>query len=155
MMLHLLRILALIFRSKFQLIQDGCFLKVYSTIYNFVRNRESQISTLSMPKMCFKLLLKIVTSFEPFFEFFTWCICFFIQFIFQKIYFLKQRGRISLLDRLEQIYCGSHLKFWEKIEHNAEFVLSSASVSYFGHNFLLKIPIDSEFMFFERKFNFL
>ena len=32
---------------------------------------------------------------------------------------------------------------------------SSASVSYFGHNLLLKIPIDSEFMFFERKFNFL
>ena len=107
MMLHLLRILALIFRSKFQLIQDWCFLKVDSIIYNFVRNRESQISTLSMQKMCFKLLLKIVTSFEPFFEFFTWCICFFIQFIFQKNLFLKQRGRISLLDRLEQIYCWS------------------------------------------------
>ena len=66
MMLHLLRILTLTFCSKFQLIQDWCILKGNSIIYNFFRNRESQISMLSMPKMCFKLLLKIVMSFEHF-----------------------------------------------------------------------------------------
>ena len=32
-------------------------------------------------------------------------------------------------------------------------MLSSAPVSYFGSNFLLKIPIDSRLLFFERKFN--
>ena len=66
MMLHPLRILALTFCSKFQLIQDWCFLKGNSTIYNFFRNRENQNSTFSRPKMRFKLLLKIVTSFEHF-----------------------------------------------------------------------------------------
>ena len=148
-MLHLLRILALIFRSKFQLIQDGCFLKVDSIIYNFVRNRESQISTLSMPKMCFKLLLEIVKSFEHFWIFFTGCICFFIQFIFQK-YFFWSKGKCWVC-----VIADPHLKIWEKIEDNAEFVLSSASVSYFGHNLLLKIPIDSQLMFLEGKFNFI
>ena len=69
MMLHLLHILALILCSKFQVIQDWCFLKRNSIIYNSFRNRESQITTLSMPKMCFKLLLKIVTSFEHFLNF--------------------------------------------------------------------------------------
>ena len=48
-----------------------------------------------------------------------------------------------------------HLKFWKKIEDDAEFVLSSAPVSYFGSKFLLKIPIDSRLVFFERKFNYL
>ena len=33
------------------------------------KNRESQISMLSMPKMCFKLLLKIVSSFKHFLNF--------------------------------------------------------------------------------------
>ena len=155
MILHLLCILALIFRSKFQLIQDGYFLKGNSIIYNFFRNRESQISTLSMPKMCFKLLLKIITSFEHFWIFFHRLYLFLYPIYFSKIFLLKQRERISLLDRLEQIWCWTHLKFWEKIEDNAEFVLSSAPISYFGHNLLLKIPIDSELMFFERKFNFL
>ena len=41
-----------------------------------------------------------------------------------------------------------HLKFWEKIEDNVEFVLSFAPVSYFGHNLLLKIPIDSGLIIF-------
>ena len=48
-----------------------------------------------------------------------------------------------------------HLKFWKKIEDDAEFVLSSAPVSYFGHKFLFKIQIDSGLMFLERKFNSL
>ena len=69
MMLHLLRILALNFCSKFQLIQDWFFLKGNSIIYNFFRNRENQISTFSWPKMCFKLLLKVVTFFEHFWNF--------------------------------------------------------------------------------------
>ena len=73
---------------------------------------------------------------------------------FSKIFLLKQRERISLLDRLEQIWRWTHLEFWEKIEDNAEFVLSSASVSYFGHNLLLKIPIDSELMFFWKEIQF-
>ena len=105
MMLHLLCILALIFRSKFQLIQDVCFLKRNSIIYNVFRNRESQISTLSMPKMCFKLLLKIVTSFEHFLNFFHRMYLFLYPIYFSKIFLLKQRETISLLDRLEQIYC--------------------------------------------------
>ena len=70
MMLHLLRILPLIFRSKFQLIQDGFFLKGNSIIYNFFRNRESQISTFFWPKIRFNLLLKIMTFFEHFSIFF-------------------------------------------------------------------------------------
>ena len=41
-----------------------------------------------------------------------------------------------------------HLKFWKNIEDDAEFVLSSAPVLYLGHNLLLKIPIDSGFMFY-------
>ena len=45
------------------------FWKEIEFIYNFVRNRESQISMLSMQKMWFKLLLKIVTSFEHFLNF--------------------------------------------------------------------------------------
>ena len=105
MMLHLLHILALILRSKFQVIQDWCFLKGNSIIYNFFRNRESQISTLPMPKMCFKLLLKIVTSFEHFLNFFHRMYLFLYPIYFSKIFLLKQRERISLLDRLEQICC--------------------------------------------------
>ena len=107
MMLHLLHILALIFRSKFQLIQDGCFLKGNSIIYNFFGNRESQISTLPMPKMCFKLLLKIVTSFEHFLNFFHRMYLFLYPIYFSKIFLLKQRERISLLYRLGQICCWS------------------------------------------------
>ena len=45
------------------------FWKEIEFIYNFVKNRESQISMLSMQKMWFKLLLKIVTSFEHFLNF--------------------------------------------------------------------------------------
>ena len=107
MMLHLLCILALIFRSKFQLIQDVCFLKRNSIIYNVFINRESQISTLSMPKMCFKLLLKIVMSFEHFWIFFHRMYLFLYPVYFSKIVLLKQRERISLLDRLGQIWCWS------------------------------------------------
>ena len=106
MMLHLLHLLALIFRSNFQLIQDGCFLKGNSIIYNFFRNIESQISMESMPKMCFKLLLKIVTSIEHFWIFFFHRMYLFLYPIyFSKIFLLKQRERRSLLDRLEQIWC--------------------------------------------------
>ena len=42
-----------------------------------------------------------------------------------------------------------------KIEDDAEFVLSSARVSYFSRNILFKIPIDLGLMCFERKFNSL
>ena len=42
---------------------------------------------------------------------------------------------------------------WKKIEDDAKFMLSSAPISYFGYNFLLKILIDSRLVFFERKFN--
>ena len=94
----------------------------------------------------FQIAAENSNVFWAFLKFFTWCICFFIQFIFQKIFLLKQSGRISLLDSLNRFIADPHLKFWEKIEDNAEFVLSFASVSYFGHNLLLKIPIDSEFM---------
>ena len=70
MMLHLLHILALILCSKFQVIQEWCFLKGNSIIYNFFRNIENQISIFSRPKMRFKLLLKIMTFSELFFFFF-------------------------------------------------------------------------------------
>ena len=106
MMLHLLRILALTFRSKFQLIQDWFFLKGNSIIYNFFGNRESQISTFSRPKMPFKLLLKIVTFFEHFWKF-SQDVSVSYPIYFSKIFLLKQRERISLLDRLEQIWCWS------------------------------------------------
>ena len=42
-----------------------------------------------------------------------------------------------------------------KIEDDAEFVLSSARVSYFSRNILFNIPIDLGLMCFERKFNSL
>ena len=45
--------------------------------------------------------------------------------------------------------------FEKKIEDDAEFVLSSAHVLYFGHKFLFKIQIDSGLMFLEMKFNSL
>ena len=41
------------------------------------------------------------------------------------------------------------LNFERKFEDDA------APTSYFGSNFLLKIPIDSRLVFFERKFNYL
>ena len=107
MMLHLLRILALTFCSKFQLIQDGCFLKGNSIIYNFFRNIENQISTFSRPKIHFKFLLKIVTFFSIF-EIFHRMYLFLIQFIFQKKKnLLKLKEGISLLNKLEQIWCWS------------------------------------------------
>ena len=40
-LLHLFRILALTFCSKLQLIQDWCFLKGNSILYNFSRDREN------------------------------------------------------------------------------------------------------------------
>ena len=42
-------------------------MKGNAIFYNFLRNRENQISTFSRPKMHFKLLLKIITFFEHFF----------------------------------------------------------------------------------------
>ena len=36
-----------------------------------------------------------------------------------------------------------------------KFEVDAAPTSYFGSNFLLKIPIDSRLVFFERKFNYL
>ena len=68
-LLHLFHILAINCCSKFQLIRNLYFLKGNSIFYNFYRNREIQISMFSRPKMWFKLLLKIVTSFEPFLNF--------------------------------------------------------------------------------------
>ena len=108
MMLHLFRILALTFCSKFQLIQDWYFLKGNSILYNFSRNTENQISTFSRPKMRFKLLLKIVTFFEHFFYFFEifhWMYIFLYPIYFSKKFLLKLRKGISLLDKLEQIWC--------------------------------------------------
>ena len=73
-----------------------------------------------------------------FFEFFTWCICFFIQFIFQKIFLLKQRHKISLLDRLEQIYC------WSPFEILREKIM--LSLCYLLHLFcILAITFCSKF----------
>ena len=82
------------------------------------------------------------------FEFFHRLYLFLYPIYFSKIFLLRQRERISLLDRLEQIWRWTHLEFWEKIEDNAEFMLSSAPVSHFGHNLLLKIPIDSGLIIF-------
>ena len=106
MMLHLLCILALTFCSKFQLIQDWIFLKGNSIIYNVFRNRENQILTFSRPKMRFKLLMKIITFFEHFWIF-SQDVSVSYPIYFSKIFLLKQRERISLLDRLEHIWCWS------------------------------------------------
>ena len=86
--------------------------------------------------------------FWAFFEFFHRMYLFLYPIYFSKIFLLKQRKTIILLDRLNRFIADPHLKFWEKIEDNVEFMLSSASVSYFGHNLLLKISIDSELIFF-------
>ena len=85
-LLHLFRILTISFCSKFQLIQDWCFLKGNSILYNIYRNIENQISTFSRPKMRFKLLLKIMTFFEHFSVFlnFSWIISFSISKFFSK-----------------------------------------------------------------------
>ena len=100
MMLHLLRILALLFKMDF-------FFKGNSVIYNFFRNRQNQISTFSRAKMHFKLLLKIITFFLAFLNFFHKMYLFLYKIYFSKIFLLKQRERISLLDRLEQIWYWS------------------------------------------------
>ena len=103
MMLHLFRILALTFCSKFQLIQIWYFMEGNSILYNFSRNRENQISTFSRPKMRFKLLLKIVTFFEIFHRMYL----FPYPTYFSKSFLLKLREGISLLNKLEQIWCWS------------------------------------------------
>ena len=107
MMLHLFRILTLTFCSKFQLIQDWCFLKLNSIIYNFFRNRENQISTFSGPKIHFKLLLKNNNVFFEHFWIFSQDVFVSYPIYFSKIFPLKQREMISLLDRLGQIWCWS------------------------------------------------
>ena len=108
-LLHLFRILALTFYSKFQLIRNWCFLKGNSILYNFSKNRENQISTFSRPKMRFNLLLKIVTFFELFFFFLKFFIDVSVSLsnLFFKSFLLKLREGISLLDKLEQIWCWS------------------------------------------------
>ena len=106
MMLHLLRILALNFSSKFQLIQDGCSLKGNSIIYNFFRNRENQISTFSRPKMRFKLLLKIITFFEHFLIF-PQDVSVSLSNLFFKNLSSESKGKDK---RLEQIWCWSPLE---------------------------------------------
>ena len=75
-LLHLFRILAITFCSKFQLIWYWCVLKGNSILYNFYRNRGNQISTFSRPIMRFTLLLNIITFFWAFFFFlnFSWII---------------------------------------------------------------------------------
>ena len=68
------------------------FFEMKFIIYNFFRNRENQISTFSVPKIHFKLLLKIITFFSSIFEFFHRMYLFLIQFIFQKS-FLWSKGK--------------------------------------------------------------
>ena len=102
-LLHLFRILTLNFFSKFQLIR---YLKGNLILYNFSRNRENQISIFSRPKMRFKLLLKIVTFFEHFFVFWNF-LSVSLSNLFLKSFLMKLREGISLLDKLEQIWCWS------------------------------------------------
>ena len=102
----------------------------------------------------FQIAAENSNVFWAFFEFFHMMYLFLYPIYFSKIFLLKQRKTIILLDRLNRFIADPHLKFWEKIEDNVEFVLSSASVSYFGHNLLLKIPIDLELMFFWKEIQF-
>ena len=106
MMLHLLRILALTFCSKFQLIQDWFFLKEIQLSTTFSEIEKTKISMFSRPKMRFKLLLKIVTFFEHFWKFSQDVSVSLSNLFFKKI-LLKLRKRISLLDKPEQIWCRS------------------------------------------------
>ena len=57
---------------------------------------------------------------------------------------LKLREEITCLNEQERIWCWSPFEFWKEIEDDA------APASYFGSSFLLKIPIDSRLVFFER-----
>ena len=97
-LLHLFRILAITFYSKFQLIWNRCILKWNSILDNFSKNKENQISIFSRPKMQFKLLLKIVTFFEHFscsfffLKIFIKCIFFSIQ-IFSKEQIRYHKGK--------------------------------------------------------------
>ena len=108
-LLHLFGVLAITFCSKFQLIWDLCLLKGNLILYNFSRNRENQISKFSRPKMWLKLLLKIVMFLSIFCYFwkFSWIISFSLSNLFFKSFLLKLREGISLLDKLEQIWCWS------------------------------------------------
>ena len=101
--------------------------------------------------MRFKLLLKIVKFFEHFWNF-SQMYLFLYPIYFSKNFLQKLRERISLLDKLEQIWCWSPFEILKENWRWCKFVLSSAPVSYFGHYFLIKFPIGYGLIFFERKF---
>ena len=64
-------------------------------------------------------------------------------------FLLKLREEITYLNELEWIWCWSPFEFCKEVEDKA------APALYIGSNFLLKIPVDSKLMSFERKFNYL
>ena len=113
-LLHLFRILTITFCSKFQLIQDWCFLKGNSIIYNFYRNRENQISMFSRPKMRFKLLLKIMTFLEHFSVFFFF---FFNFFNFSWIISPKKISKEQIRWYKEKLFYY-FFKKWNKMKSN-------------------------------------
>ena len=90
----------------------------------------------------FHIAAKNSNVFLSIFENFHMMFLFLDPIYYSKNFLVKLREGISILDKLEQIWCWSPFEIWKKIEDDAEFVLSSAAVSHFGHNFLLKIPID-------------
>ena len=59
-------------------------------------------------------------------------------------FLLKLREEITYLNELEWIWCWSPFEFCKEVEDKA------APALYIGSNFLLKIPIDSRLIFFER-----
>ena len=137
------------------MIQDWYFLKGNSIIYNFFRIRENQISMFSRPKIHFKLLLKIVTFFEHFWKF-SYDVSVSLSYLLFKKLSSEAKGRDKHIRQAwTDLILISIWNFEEKIEDDAEFVLSFALVSYFCHNILYKIPIDLGLMCFERKFNSL
>ena len=107
MMLHLLRILALTFCSKFQLIQNWFFFeRKFNYLQLFQKYRKPNFNVFQA-KNAFQIAAENNNVFWAFLNFFIGCICFSIQFIFQKKFLLKLREGISLLDKLEQIWCWS------------------------------------------------
>ena len=108
MMLHLHRILALTFYSKFQLIQDWCFWKEIQLYTTFSEIKKTKFQRFPSQKCVSNCCWNSNVFFLAFLKFSTGCVYFSIQFIFQKKkILLKLREGISLLDKLEQIWCWS------------------------------------------------
>ena len=134
------------------MIQEGCFWKEIQLATTFSEIEKAKFQCYPGQK-CVQIAAENSNVFWAFLKIFTGCICFLSNLFFKNLS-SEAKGKDKPIG-LNRFDVDPLLKFWKKIEDNAEFVLSSAPVQYFGHNFLFKIPIDSRLDFFERKFNYL